>query len=303
MKKNYIAAFAVAASLAFPPMMAAAQTETASDAPITQDEKAAAAAAKKAAALDLKNARAALRAAKTEDASAADIDIVRAAADDGNTGAILSLASYLLPRDADAAVQLYDGLITQSNPQGMFGLASAYWSGAYIEKDRTKAEALIKEAVAAGDPAAMLTYAKWLPILDKTTGTEQALALLESNADVLDAAKVTPLASEFKLKGDLSFGMRDDVAEWIADVPAVKHDAIIFSTLSKDQNLYVWLMQDVMAKRGLYTGARNGLLTSSTARGFRALCADLGITADCVRGPLHRQSAKAAADALKAQEG
>lgn len=300
MKKTCMIAFAVSASLTFPPMMAIAQTDTASNATITQDAKAEAAAAKKAAVQELKAARLALRAARTEDASAANIEIVQAAASAGDTNAILSLASYLLPRDADVAVKLYDDLISKGNPKGMTGLASAYWSGRFIEKDRTKAEDLIKQAVAAGDPNAMLTYARWLPVLDRQAGAQQALALLENNADVVNAERAAPILAELKLKGDLSFQMRDDVSEWLAKVPANKQPAIISTTLRKDQNLYVWLMQDVMSKRGLYSGARNGLLTSSTARGFGALCADLGVTPDCARGPLNGKSARAVAAALKA---
>jgi TPR repeat protein len=324
MKKNCIFVSILMAMFATSPMLALAQTaNTASNATASEqndadtqaeadaeedtqaDAKADAAAAAKADAKvaleEFKAARTAVRQAKTEDASAADVDVVRTAAADGNTSAMVVLADYLLSRDAAAAITQYEAAAAADDTRGLVGLARAYWAGKFVEKNREKAATFIKQAVEADNKVGIITYARWLPTLDKENGATQSISLLESKVALLGAEKVAPLLAEMKLKGKLSFSMRDAVADLLASLPENKRDTTILSTLRQDQNLYVWLMQDVLTKRNHYSGARNGLLTSSTVQGFASLCSELDISANCVRGPLNRESAQAVTKALRAQ--
>lgn len=304
-EKNYTLALVLTATFATSPMLALAQADTTSDTMATvqndADIQVDAEADAKAAIQKFKAARKALRQAKSEDASAADLDVMHAAAADGNTDAMVALADYLLSRDAATAIGQYEAAAAAGDTKGLVGLARAYWAGKFVEKDREQAASLIKQAAEADDPTAITIYANWLPTIDKENGVEQALSLIESKADKLNAERIDLLVAQTKLKDKLSFSMRDTVSDLVAELPENKRDAVIFSTFPQDKNLYVWLMQDVLAERGHYSGEHNGLLTSSTARGFARLCSELGISADCVYGPLHRQSARAVAAALKAQ--
>lgn len=316
MKKTYTFALALTTAFAFSPMVALAQDDTTSDVISTaQDDaetqaaaeqaaaeaKRVAAAEKKAAFQRFNEARKALRAAKTEDASAADLDVIATEIAAGNTSAMVALGDYLISRDAVAAIGNYEAAMAAGDTKGSFGLARAYWAGRFVEKDREKAVTLIKQAVDADDRNAIMAYANWLSVLDKENGVEQALSLIESKIDVLDPERIDPLVAQIKLRGPLDFSMRDTVESLIATLPENRRDLTIFTTLGKDKNLYVWLMQDVLAKRGLYSGSRNGLLTNSTARGFARLCSQLDISSDCVRGPLYGLSARAVSNALRAE--
>ncbi|RPE71031.1 hypothetical protein EDD53_0144 [Pacificibacter maritimus] len=274
---------------------AAAETQTADAADAKAQEKA----DKQAALVALRDALKTLRTTKSGDADAQALALVQSAADEGNKAAETGLAGYLISRDSEAAVALYEKAIASGNMNASFGLAREYWSGRNIEKDREKAASYMVQAVEQDNKNAIYTYASWLPLIDREGGAKAAISLLEDHADILDEEKVKPLMSAAKLKGDLDFGARADVAEWISDLPANQQDGERFSMIGKDKNLYVWLMQDVMANGGHYSGAQNGLLTSSTIRGFASLCADLDIADDCVRGPLNRQSARALSLALK----
>lgn len=272
------------------------QAEAEAEAKKAADKKA----ARQAAAREFNDARKALRMAKTNDASNADLEIINTAAAAGNTSAMIALADYLLSRDSTSAVGQYQAAISAGDTKGLVRLAQAYWAGKFVEKDRSQALSLMKQAAESEDSSAIIYYASWLPDMDKVNGVEQAVTLIENKADLLDPEKTQPLLAQIRLKGEFDFNDRASVADWVSTLPENGRDRAISNTLRKDKNLYVWLMQDVLTERGHYSGSQNGLLTSSTIRGFSNLCSQLGISSECVRGPLNRQSATAIANALKA---
>jgi hypothetical protein len=82
------------------------------------------------------------------------------------------------------------------------------------------------------------------------------------------------------------------VAQLIETAPASVQVDTLTSLLNANANAFVYFAQKEMKKRGVYSGAPNGLLTSSTIKSINRLCSESVAADRCKQGPLHYQAAR-----------
>lgn len=86
-----------------------------------------------------------------------------------------------------------------------------------------------------------------------------------------------------------------------AQAPSQKR-AALRRTLRLDRNAYVFVLERELAARGLHPTPPDARLDDATLRSILGFCASVGILAECQRGPLRRDTARAIADALWPRE-
>lgn len=124
-----------------------------------------------------------------------------------------------------------------------------------------------------------------------------------------EAARLAALRSAYpefvplSIRAKAAFSLADyaKYAEEVKATDPARRAGAIRQLRSGSVNAYVYLVQDLLAEKGLYAGARNGLLTGTTISAFNRYCKDQGILAECVEGPISGRATKAFATAISAE--
>jgi hypothetical protein len=157
--------------------------------------------------------------------------------------------------------------------------------------DVEAASQAVEAAAIAGNASASTTLYRYLssPAAGQD-GAARLAALVAKNPDLV------PLNERVQAASSLA-----DFAKFSEEVKTADENRRAFSirqVRSGNVNAYVYLVQDLLAGKALYSGPKNGLLTGSTITAFNRYCKDKGIYADCLRGPISGFAVKAFSEAI-----
>ncbi|HVZ13789.1 MAG TPA: hypothetical protein VG894_04950 [Bauldia sp.] len=236
------------------------------------------------------------------------IDAYQRAAAAGNASAVLKLASAHLNRRLGAAsspakgVDLLKSAIADHVPNAAVTLANAYIWGTGIPKAPGTAVQILKTAASGGDVSAARRLVNLYSM-----GTVKGIGRSLSRASTVLAAIEPQLTPDVKALEEL-------VLKAAGATSAAARSAILTQYLAFEgearataaqriaqvnPGTYVYIAQSLLAQRHLYDGARNGLLTTATARAMVRFCGQAGLGSVCtVRGPLSGAAIAAMAKAL-----
>jgi len=240
--------------------------------------------------------------------SAKAIDAYQRAAAAGNASAVLKLASAHLNFRLGSAsspakgVDLLKSAIADRVPNAAVTLANAYIWGTGIPKEPATAVKILKTAAAQGDVSAARRLVNLY-----SAGTIKEIGRSLSKASALLAAIEPQLTPDVKALEELT--LKAASATSAAARGAIMTQYLAFEGEARataaqriyqvNAGAYVYIAQSLLAKRGYYDGARNGLLTTATVNAMVRFCgkADLGNV--CVlRGPLSGAAIAAMAKTL-----
>ena len=228
------------------------------------------------------------------------IDYYRKAAAMGQSQALLALGeNYVYQRygakfNKSIGVQLITDASKQGNEQAVATLANLQISGNGLPKNVSKAVKSLAEAAEKGNPRAA-----------------NMLVAIYRDGRGKDIPKNIPKARSILVRYEKLYAPQDLVRERIVLLAASATSITDFKTLAAslagappaiqsstisrlrytNPNAYVYVAQDRLKQRGLYSGPVNGLLTRSTIQAMNRLCQESPSSARCNGGPLDNVAA------------
>lgn len=241
------------------------------------------------------------------------------------------------PLDLPKAEQYYLQSATAGDPDALLQLAAGYLDGRFSGSPPERGVSLLRQAVESGIGAATPLLADAL-ISGRGVARDvpAAAAVLEAAAAAGDIDSGLRLLWLYR-KGADDFARQPRAAQRVLDMLAPRlapQDALVEQTLisigpaglpastekmtesflalesgrradlllqvrSLNENVYVFLLQQELRKRGQFDEPATGQLTKATIRQMRALCASLDKAETCSAGPMSEQSTKVITDALR----
>jgi hypothetical protein len=197
--------------------------------------------------------------------------------------------------DVKGGLALVEEAGEAGNARSVIVLADFYTYGIGVPQDPQRSLSLLTTAAVSGNASA----ARSLIALyragrgdDLPRNLNQAEALLHQYAPMMDAYDIA--FEEAMLAGSRADDP-DSYQKFVDQVDAAPAGALprlVTTIRGQNQNAYTYLVQELLAKRGIYQGPLNGLMTGSTIRAINALCREGGQETACARGPLHPETAK-----------
>lgn len=234
----------------------------------------------------------------SNDPFSADYKVVRAYLDTalaaGNVRAAFRVASAIaqgpLARDhGEEAFNILSNAVTTGVPGAAAELARLQLAGAFPAQSLAGVISMLNDASQAGDvdsarflfrlyrdgsglvlppdPAAAEAFlASIEPILGTEAAAFERISLLASRGDDIETLRT--ISAEFsKLRGDNGLRAIDNLRR-------------------ANARAYVYILQERLAQRDLYSGAVNGTLDGQTIRAFNAVCAAAQAERECAPGPM-----------------
>ncbi len=242
----------------------------------------------------LKNPAKAIDAYQRAEAAGNPTAVVRLA----NAHLTLALGRSSLPAKG---VDLLKGAIANNVPGAAVALANAYLYDKTVGPAVPTAVKILDAAASSGDVAAarrlinLYTVGTTRGIERNLTKARSVLALIEPDLTpdikaleefVLDAAAAT------------SAGARRAAAVEFATFQGAARAAAATRVYQANPDAYVFIAQDLLAKRGLYKGVPTGVFDSGTERAMARLCGEADLGAACRKGVLDGAAIAAMAKVL-----
>lgn len=167
-------------------------------------------------------------------------------------------------------------------------LARTYLSGRGVPADPARGLALMEGAVSSGD----VRIARNLIRL-YTAGAAGVTTNVAAAQSVLQ--RIGPMLTDGQRQFEtlIILAASASSTQQFSALPAIFNSleaadklAVLPRVYELNRNAYVYLLQNHLASTGHYTGALNGLMTSSTITAINRVCIEQGISDICRRGPL-----------------
>lgn len=230
------------------------------------------------------------------------------AAENGDASALRMLASDHLNKrfgtlsNPRSAVALLEKAIAAGDNKSFSSLASVYLNGlGGIKKDPKKAIDMLVTGAKLGDPSSTKSLVniyrngRGKEVPKNLTKAEQALALYGAalsdddkvyEKNLLSASRATSI-QEFK-----------SIFDSINALPSSKQIQFVNNIRSANGNAYTFVIQSALNQKGIYKGKINGYMNSGTIRSINEYCRSVGISTQCVQGPLHWTTSMAVSENL-----
>lgn len=178
-------------------------------------------------------------------------------------------------------------------------LANAYFSGTGAPRSSDKALSVLKSAADSGYVPAARSY---INALRSGKGHQLPRNLTKAHAALLEYENlISP--EEFELeKVVFDAGKASAVSEYSTlgasfNSTSIANKKKLFVMInSVNANAYTWLVQQKLSELKIYTGPINGIMNTATVKSVSHYCKVSLTTTSCVRGPLHRSTARALAE-------
>jgi TPR repeat protein len=208
----------------------------------------------------------------------------------GNTAALMRLARGLLnaslaPGRASEGVALLQKAADEGVSGGALYLAQAQLEGTGTPADTQAGLATLTAAAEGGDVAA----ARYLIQLYTRgqSGVRRDVAAARNVLEKLSATAEPAIAAyEGVIVKTAENAGYAPIGDSFAMLDAEMKRSALNRVYAMDRNAYVYLLQRRLEELGLYSGALNGLMTSSTISAINRLCATHDIVSACRFGPL-----------------
>ncbi|WP_341486790.1 SEL1-like repeat protein [Pararhizobium sp. A13] len=228
------------------------------------------------------------------------VEYFRKAAGMGQRSALLSLGeSHVYQRygrksDRNAGLKLIADAAKLGNEQAVVILANLQISGNGVSKNPAKAVKALLEAAdarnarAANTLVAIYRDGRGKDISKNLVKAREYLSRYENLYSPTDLTRerIVLLAASASSIADYR-----QLSESLSAAPPVIQSSTISRLRASNPNAYVYVVQDRLKQRGLYSGPLNGMLTRSTIQALNKLCQKSPATNRCDRGPLNSAAA------------
>lgn len=161
---------------------------------------------------------------------------------------------------------------------------------------------VLERAAEAGDetaPQRLAAYWQRDPGAARPEATARLSGLVARHGDMLNPRIVARTVVQSQARQARNTAAYATIAEAVWAAPTASLRMLRW----ENANAYTYAVQVKLQELGLYSGALNGLMTTSTIRAISAYCARAGISAQCLRGPLHGDTVQAIAVSLEPEAG
>jgi len=225
------------------------------------------------------------------------VEYLEDAAGAGSDFASVLLANAHLRGDLDSrsdpekGLNILQDLSNKGFSPATVSLADTYYWGRGTPKRPAEAVSLLNAAVEKGDGSAaqrLIYFLRDAPNKAIKRDLKRAAAVYEQAASTMEpkiALREKLLLSAATNPDRAAFA---EVAKMVGQLPQQDRSAAISALRYTNPNAFVYYAQHRLREKGVYDGALNGLLTSSTIRALNGVC-----SGECRRGPLAPQSVRA----------
>lgn len=197
--------------------------------------------------------------------------------------------------DPQKGEQLLADLIKNGDATAAVRVANDTFWGRGVPRNLAKALSMLEKASAAGNLAAtrqLVSYYRDGAGREFARSPTKARAVLEARKEQFPPEMLAQ--DRFLLTAATASGVKDyrSIADSVRQLPTSLRLNTLIAVKNANPNVYVFLAQEEMARRGLYKGPSNGQLTKSTIRSINRLCASAVNAEKCKLGPLNYEAVR-----------